>query len=521
MTKISNKVIVSYCLLLSLLILIAGFAIYSVSTLRKANYEIIHKEVAIGIAAQNVRFSIARVRQKEKSLLISFGREFNSQRNDHPSQENAGFNIYITRLLEDIDKLSKLPIPVQSAAYIVTMSGETTRYQAEVNALYQDFYTGKITSSRQADDRLIPFKKYIRDDRGGIQEIFLHSEKNLQTAALSLEKTSQQIERTIIFLASLATLLGLFFALYAGSHIARVEVTNIELNNQLEKRVQERTSALEQSNLELTQTLHHLEGAKDELVRNEKLVSLGSLVAGIAHELNTPIGIAVLTASTLHDEARGFKQSLAQGITKSTLNLFVEHNLEGMSLIENNLNRAAHLIGSFKELSVDQTSERRRIFVLGEVIEEIILSLGPTLKSTTHQLEVNIPEGILMDAYPGPLGQICINLINNALLHGLEERSEGLIRVTARDVDDDYVEIIVSDNGKGMSEDVAHHVFDPFFSTKMGKGGSGLGMHIVYNIVSKYFGGKIRLETELNQGSRWILLLKKESPHIAAPGFNQ
>jgi C4-dicarboxylate-specific signal transduction histidine kinase len=520
MTKIKIKVIASYCLFLALLISIAGFGIYSVATLRAANHQIIHREVAIGIAAQDLRYSISRIRQKEKSLFISVGREFNPQRDDHSSQEIEDFNRYLTRLIEDIDKLSRLPISEQSASFTVTMQAETTLYQNEVNAIFNDIANGKITTARQADDRLIPFKKLIRDNRDGIQEILTHSKNNLQAATISLEKTSKEIEHAIIFLAALATFLGLFAAIYTSRQIARAEQTNNKLKDELEQRVKERTQALEQSNLNLSQTLRHLEGAKDELVRNEKLVSLGSLVAGIAHELNTPIGIAVLTASTLHDEAKEFKQVMEQGISRSALKHYVDHNIEGMSLISGNLGRAAHLIGSFKELSVDQTSERRRNFSLGEVVDEIVLSLGPSLKSTSHRIAIEIPRDITMDGYPGPLGQICINLINNALIHGLDEKINGIILIQAHEIDHEYVQLSLSDNGKGMSKEVAHHVFDPFFSTKMGQGGSGLGMHIVYSIITKYFGGKIHLETELGQGSRWILTLKKSAPAVPATSTN-
>jgi C4-dicarboxylate-specific signal transduction histidine kinase len=512
MSKIFLKVIASYCLFLGLLITIAGFGVYSVASLRSADQRVFHEDVAIGMAAKDLRFSISRVRQKEKSSFIAIGRQFDPQRNDHVSQEIKGYNLYVGILIEDIDKLSQLPVSKASRDFLLNMKSETRLYQTEMNAIYHEIEKGKILSAREADDRLLPYKKYIRDNREGIQEIFQQSKNNVESATLQLETSSKKIETTILFLAGIATLLGLLAAAYTSRLLARSEKTNAQLNQELELRVKARTQALQESNQNLKKTSAHLEGAKNELVKNEKLVSLGSLVAGVAHELNTPIGMAVLSATTLQDDVRDFKHALEQGISKSALTRHLDHSAEGLRLITKNLSRAAQLIGNFKEFSVDQTSERRRSFCLAEVVREIVLSLGATLKTSTHSLQIAIPENIVMDAYPGPLGQICINLINNALIHGLEGQAHGSIQISAQQIDEEYVELRISDNGKGMSEEIAAHVFDPFFSTKIGQGGSGLGMHIVQTIVNKYFGGSISLTTQPGIGSTWILHFKNLAP---------
>lgn len=268
----------------------------------------------------------------------------------------------------------------------------------------------------------------------------------------------------------------------------------------LEQRVQERTR-------ELSQALEQLTAAKDELVRVEKMSALGALVAGIAHELNTPLGNSLTVASTLQDHCAAFTADMAKGLTRSRLDEYVESTRLGAEILVRGLHHAADLVSSFKQVAVDQTSVNRRAFDLASTMNEVLTTLGPSLRKTTHQVVCDIPEGIVMDSYPGPLGQVVTNLINNSVLHGFEGRDHGRILIGARPLPHDWVEITVSDDGVGIAAEHLAKVFDPFFTTKFGKGGSGLGLNIVYNLVTTTLGGRIKVESVRGQGARFTLSL--------------
>ncbi|RDE24219.1 PAS domain S-box protein [Motiliproteus coralliicola] len=295
-----------------------------------------------------------------------------------------------------------------------------------------------------------------------------------------------------------------------------------ELNQSLETRVLERTSELAQINEELQSALRSLELAQDELVRSEKLAALGSLVAGIAHELNTPIGNSLMAATTLEEHTRSLEQDFEQGsLKRSSLERFVDDARAGCTIVEHNLHKASELVSSFKQVAIDQTSSQRRQFKLHEVVNEIAVTLAPTLKKTPFELHCNIPDNLQLDSYPGPLGQILTNLINNSLLHGFDGRSQGRIEVTARAQGESQVELSVSDNGCGIAPDDIGKVFDPFFTSKLGKGGSGLGLNIVHNLTNQVLGGSIELDSQVGCGTRMILTLPLTAPisDVQEPGL--
>lgn len=279
----------------------------------------------------------------------------------------------------------------------------------------------------------------------------------------------------------------------------------LDLNATLEHRVDERTQALSEAVL-------HLQTAQSELVRTEKLAALGALVAGIAHELNTPIGVSVTVATTLRDNAQGFEREMAQGLRRSALERFVSGVREGCDLLDRNLLRAAQLIASFKQVAVDQTSENRRLFTLDTTLAEILLTLGPILRKSGHSVRCEIPPGVALDSYPGPLGQVVTNLIHNAFVHGLEGRTDGRVCVRARVLDGNEIELEIEDNGQGIAPQHLDRIFDPFFTTRLGQGGSGLGLNIVYNLVTATLGGRIEVHSQLGQGTRITLRLPRVAP---------
>jgi PAS domain S-box-containing protein len=295
----------------------------------------------------------------------------------------------------------------------------------------------------------------------------------------------------------------------------RLERELAELAASHEQRVVERTEALRKSNDELATTLSTLQRAQSELVRSEKLAALGALVAGVAHELNTPIGNCITVASTLDEQVALFVESLQHGVRRSTLESFTGSARLAADILLRNLRRASELVVSFKQVAVDQTSSQRREFALEEVVAEILLTLQPTIRKSHFVVDYEIPAEIVCDSYPGPLGQVVANLINNALLHAFEGREQGTVRISARMLADAYFELTVADDGCGIAAADQSRIFDPFFTTKLGKGGSGLGLHIVYNLVTGVLGGDIAVYSESGRGARFVIAAPLVAPMSA------
>ncbi|HLA35201.1 MAG TPA: ATP-binding protein [Rhodocyclaceae bacterium] len=284
-----------------------------------------------------------------------------------------------------------------------------------------------------------------------------------------------------------------------------------ELNSQLEERVKNRTENLEQTNRELSTALASLKTMQNELIRSEKLAALGSLVAGVAHELNTPIGTGVTVASMLQDQTRDISNEFVTGkMRRSALESFLRNTTEGTRILMNTLHRAAELVSSFKGVAVDQASNQRRRFDLNRVLHEIDTMLQPMCKKTPYRLIFDEAPEIEFDSYPGALSQVLTNFVTNALLHAFEGREHGEMRLCARALDDERVEIAFSDDGIGIAENIVGRVFDPFFTTKLGQGGSGLGMHIVYNIVTEVLGGRIHIDSTVGLGTRISVIIPRK-----------
>lgn len=273
----------------------------------------------------------------------------------------------------------------------------------------------------------------------------------------------------------------------------------------------ERDEAVQQVNAELVQLIETLRLTQSELVAQEKLAALGALVAGIAHELNTPIGNGLLAASTIVDKTSNFERNGLQTLTRSGLVHYMNEMEAAGDILLRNLSRASELIVSFKQLAVDRQSVQRRRFALADVVNEVCLTLQPALKAGAFQLEQKIPPELCLLSYPGPLGQVLSNLINNAIRHGFEHRHEGRVRIAAALKGVGELELTVHDDGQGIDPSHLHRVFEPFFTTKLGRGGSGLGLHIAFNIVTGILGGKIRISSLPGQGCTVTLVLPLEA----------
>nr|WP_315490740.1 ATP-binding protein [uncultured Rhodoferax sp.] len=290
------------------------------------------------------------------------------------------------------------------------------------------------------------------------------------------------------------------------------------MNLELELRVQARTEKLEIANQELSVALDSVRAMQTELVRSEKLAALGSLVAGVAHELNTPIGNSVTVGSTLQFQVDDLAQAFEKGeLRRSTLQLYLENAQRGTDILMRALARASELIRSFKRVAVDQSSDQRRVFDLQTTLREVCLTLEPMYKNTPFDLTLALPDKVEMDSFPGALGQLVTNFVSNALQHGFEGRERGQMHVRAEASGVDHVTLLFSDDGIGMTEETRNRVFDPFFTTKLGQGGSGLGMNIVYNIVHDVLGGSIHIASSPDAGTLITVRIPVRAP-LSATG---
>jgi signal transduction histidine kinase len=257
--------------------------------------------------------------------------------------------------------------------------------------------------------------------------------------------------------------------------------------------------------------LLELDAAQQNLIDAERLAALGGLVAGVAHEVNNPIGISLTVASSFARRADMFEAELRSdgALRKSQLEEFVRASRDAAGQLVGNLHRAGELIQSFKQVAVDRSHAERRQFSLAEATDQIVASLRPVLKKSAIKLSVDVPEGLLIDGYPGSYGQILTNLFLNAANHAFADGRSGAINITARPRGSDDVEIIFADNGAGMTPDVQRQAFDPFFTTRRNEGGTGLGLHIVYNLVTQQLGGRMMLESRLGQGTTFRIIMPK------------
>ncbi len=265
--------------------------------------------------------------------------------------------------------------------------------------------------------------------------------------------------------------------------------------------------AVQRSADELRLALDQLHTAQDRLVQTEKMAALGQLVAGIAHEINTPIGVALTASTHLGERTRELETLLTENrMKRADLQRFIALAQESGQLMQYNISRAATLIQSFKQVAIDQTSEQARAFDVDEYLAQLVMSLMPEIRKTGKKITVSVPTKIEMNSYPGALAQVLSNIITNALLHAWEPGQPGEITITAA-ADAAAIVLKVQDDGMGMTPDVLNRIYDPFFTTKRGTGGSGLGLHIVFNIVTETLGGTIACTSSPGAGTCFTIRL--------------
>jgi signal transduction histidine kinase len=264
---------------------------------------------------------------------------------------------------------------------------------------------------------------------------------------------------------------------------------NIYISQQKEE-IEAQKDEIEQQKEELQLTLDHLKEAQDQLIQAEKLAALGGLVAGVAHEINTPVGISVTAASNLSEEtSKMAEQYVSNKISRAAFKEYLNTANQSAKLILSNMERTATMVQSFKQLSVDQSTEQQRKFRMKDYTEDVIRSLYPRLKGKRVKINLDIDDRLELNSYPGAYSQILTNLVLNSLIHGFDKKKQGSIKISTRQ-EDDQIFFDYRDDGKGIPKQDLDRIFDPFFTTNK-KTGTGLGLHIVYNLVTQKLKGNI------------------------------
>jgi len=285
----------------------------------------------------------------------------------------------------------------------------------------------------------------------------------------------------------------------------------IDVRHRVEIELNEKNAELVAVNRALTESMTNLKQTQEQLIEQEKMASLGGLVAGISHEINTPIGVGVTAASFLNDKTHELiNMHQSSGMSKSNFENYLEDISEASNIVMTNLNRASDLITSFKRVAVDQSNEEKHSIIIREYLNSIVCSLAPKLKKTRHTISINCSDTLELNCFSGAFTQIFTNLIINSLLHGFEGINEGEITIDIEKTETQQVSISYQDNGKGIPAEDQSKIFEPFYTTKRGQGGTGLGLHIIYNLVTQKMGGTINLDSTVDQGVGFIIRLPNE-----------
>ena len=299
-----------------------------------------------------------------------------------------------------------------------------------------------------------------------------------------------------------------------ASHLAGIAIERTRRERELNQHREHLEELVAARTAELTAALDTLSLTQEELVRRDKQAALGALVTGVAHELNTPLGNSLVVATTMAEHADALEADVALGLRRATLDSYLANAHEANAILIRNLQRAAALVASFKQLAVDQTTSQRRKFSLSALVQDLALPLRIGIGQRPIALQLDIAPGLEMDSFPGPLAQALNNVFDNCLVHAFEGAAAGTIRVSLAARDGNLAAVSVSDSGAGMPPEVQGRVYDPFFTTRLGLGGSGLGLHVAHNIVTGVLGGRIELHSEPGHGTTFTIVLP-----LVAPGF--
>ena len=460
--------------------------------------------------------------QKNRSLAQELGL-MNLNLEAMVAERTEELQTTLTELSTVVENLSDTKHRLVQSEKLAAMGPLSTRVLMEFNTILDAAPMGILFSHNgimlQANPLFLKITGYALDDLIGQSARMLfetdHAYSELGRTAGPVLATGQEYRADIQARRKDGTVYWCRFSAKAINPANTRDGTMWILEDITERR--EADAALANARSELEARIQELQHTQAELVEVEKLASLGALVAGVAHELNTPIGNAVMSASTLESNMRTMQKAINEGqLRKSAFTAFFRDGAQLSELIMRSCERAARLISSFKQVAVDQTSEQRRSFDVHEVMLDIVETLQPTFRSHHWAIEVDVPGGLRCDGYPGPLGQVITNLIQNAVVHAFAGRPHGLLQIRSIPRTDAWVELHFIDDGHGMDATTLARIFDPFFTTRLGQGGSGLGLSISRNLAIGVLGGTLTVESSLGRGSCFVLAIPTMAPYASA-----
>ena len=331
-------------------------------------------------------------------------------------------------------------------------------------------------------------------------------------ARVRADSAARSANETVLMFVILTLIVAL--AISVGAWIGGRQQQKLKMTAEvLEQLVIKRTHELAQRTTDLEESLVRLRETQASLVMQEKMASLGGLVAGVAHEINTPIGVALTCVTFLADQTEKIQAAQSNGrLRKADFAEYMEDSASMTQLLQLNIARAARLVATFKMVSADRTSEERRSFNLMQYLDKILISLSPSYRTIGHSVVLNCPHDIVIDGYPGAFAQILSNFITNSIAHAFDEGCAGNISVKVSELDTDNVELVYEDDGRGVPPEHRDKIFEPFFTTRRGSSCTGLGLHIVFNLVHARLGGSVQLSETSNGGARFMLRFPLRAP---------
>jgi C4-dicarboxylate-specific signal transduction histidine kinase len=388
---------------------------------------------------------------------------------------------------------SMLTSPLNELSQQITEFNLDDPQSSKLNLNIEDDNELKLleTSYNKLIDEMIAFQTKLARTQSELQ----HANSMLDDQNISLEE--EVAKKT-------ATLSRIMLDLEQQKDELLINQRELRQENENRQFIEEQ---LRKRNSELAASMETIQVAKDQLLESERMASLGGLVAGIAHNINVPLSVSVTATSFLQDRLKKLQDAHAEKkLTGNIMASFFSEAEQSVMLLTNNLNSAADLISSFKQITVDQTSEAEREINISAYLSEVVESLTPNFKKTQHTIDIHCPDNLSIKCAPGVLAQILTNMITNSLIHGFEGKSKGAIKL---DISEQQNNLIINyrDDGRGLDEETLKWHFDAFFTTRRGKGGNGLGTHIMYNLVTQTLGGKIEAFSEPEQGLRYVITI--------------
>ncbi len=365
-------------------------------------------------------------------------------------------------------------------------------------------------SKEKEEEILKEFMKHLMSDNEQKNEKINRKEEEITKKEQELASINKVVDyqKNILYLFGAVFILVLLLIVFIYRSYRNKKKSEKLLSSQ-KHQISEKNEELNQQNEELQSIIEELNKTQHQLVESEKMASLGNLVAGVAHEINTPVGIGITASSSLMDKTKEIVEKYKQDkIKKEDFESYLQNAYDSSKLILSNLERTGELVQSFKQVSVDQAIEEKREFNFGSYLHDVVRSVMPKLKNTGIELEIICPEDIVITSYPGAFAQILTNLIVNSKVHAYNDGDKGKIEIKAYKKDKELI-LEYTDDGKGMTTEVKEKIFDPFFTTNKQEG-TGLGMHIVYNLVTQKLNGKISCESEVGKGVKFIILIPEK-----------